>query len=177
MKAHHKDVALLLPEHVTLDWLAAQCSEEAECWIWNGRTTSNGYPLVFVGGADVSVRRVAAALAGKAFAPRQPITTTCRCRECVRPDHMRPSSAQAIGARVAREGGWRSVARAARISAARLSTTVISDEAVRAVRLAPRGQVATVAAALGVNYHTAKAIRTGRIRKDYSSPWAGMGAR
>ena len=75
MKAHHKDVALLLPEHVTLDWLAAQCSEEAECWIWNGRTTSNGYPLVFVGGADVSVRRVAAALAGKAFAPRQPITT------------------------------------------------------------------------------------------------------
>ena len=42
MKAHHKDVALLLPEHVTLDWLAAQCSEEAECWIWNGRTTSNG---------------------------------------------------------------------------------------------------------------------------------------
>ena len=46
-----------------------------------------------------------------------------------------------------------------------------------AVRLAPRGQLAAVAAQQGVNYHTAKAIRTGRIRKDYSSPWAGMGAR
>ena len=167
----------LLPAHVTTEWLLSQCHEEGECWIWAGPYTTNGYPIVFVEGRYVTVRRVAALLAGKDFGARQPITTTCRCRHCVRPSHAKPSTTRAIGAMVAREGGWQGVARAAKISATRLITSNISDEAVRAVRLAPRGQLAAVAAQQGVNYHTAKAIRTGRIRKDYSSPWAGMGAR
>ena len=77
----------------------------------------------------------------------------------------------------AKRGAWKGVARAAKISAARLKNTAISAEAVNAIRLAERGTLRAVCEQYGVKYGTAITIRTGRIRRDYRSPWAGIGAR
>lgn len=169
----------VLPAHITLDWIRAQCEEEADCWLWQGHCQQLGYPDVYLDRIEryVMARRVVAALSGHEFLHSQPVATRCGCKTCLNPAHVHPSTTSAIGRKAARSGAWSGRDRAAKISAARLARSTISDEAVLAVRMAPHGTLQAVAAEHGVNYHTARAIRTGRIRKDYSSPWAGMGAR
>lgn len=161
-------------------WLRARSIEEGECWLWQQGTTRNGYPqasLRRIGLAGLMPRRVAAALAGRPPADGQPVRMRCGCRLCVNPAHALPSSAREIGRLAAKRGGWQGAARAAKISAARLQTSAISADAVIAIRMAEGGTLQAVCSEHGVSYHTAKAIRTGRIRRDYRSPWAGMGAR
>ena len=164
---------------VDISWLKARTVEEGECWIWM-ECTSNGYPqanLRKLQAHPVLVRRIAAALAGRAPEAGQPVRMKCRCKQCVNPAHATPSSTKEIGRMAAKRGAWKGVVRAAKISAARLKTSTIDADAVTAVKMAERGTLQAVCEQYGVAYSTAKAIRSGRIRRDYSSPWAGMGAR
>lgn len=172
--------AKLAAAGIDADWLRARSIEEGECWIWQGYVGPTGHPIANVRsvGPTLTVRRIAAALAGRPPGHGQPVRVTCNCRECVNPDHAVPSSTREIGRIAAKRGAWSSAARAAKISASRRKNSSISDEAVMAVRLAERGTLQAVCDEYGLGYSTAKAIRSGRIRRrDYSSPWAGMGAR
>lgn len=173
----YEDLKAKLPPHITLAWLIERSTEEGSCWIWNGKLNTLGYPVTCLAKGYTPVRRIAAVLAGKPFADRQPVAVTCHCRQCVRPEHVRPSDPASIGKAAAKRGRWKSAARAAKISAVRRANTTISDEAVQAIRLAERGQLKAICAEHGVTYSSACAIRGGRMRRDYSSPWAGMGAR
>lgn len=173
------EIFAALPAGADVAWLHRQCVEEGTCWLWPGVHTTQGYPVFYIGrpARYVTLRRVACVLAAKAFAPRQPIAATCGNKACVNPAHLRPSNASVIGKASAARGMWRSPVRGIRISRARLAKTHIDTDTVRAIRAAPRGTVRTTAEALGVKYSTAMAIRSGRIRREYASPWAGMGAR
>ena len=165
---------------VDIGWLKARTVEEGECWIWTGCVAGHGYPLANLRKLQdrpVLVRRIAAALAGRAPDAGQPVRMKCRCKQCVNPAHATPSSTKEIGRMAAKRGAWKGIARAAKISAARLKTSTIDADAVTAVKMAERGTLQSVCEQYGVAYSTAKAIRSGRIRRDYSSPWAGMGAR
>lgn len=174
---NYEELKAKLPAHITLAWLIERSTEEGNCWIWNGKLSTQGYPVTCITRGYVLVRRIAAVLAEKPFENGQPIAVTCHCRQCVRPEHVRPSDNSTIGKAAAKRGGWKSAARAAKISAVRLANTSISQDAVHAIRLAERGELKGICSQHGVSYSTARAIRSGRIRKDYSSPWAGMGAR
>lgn len=173
----YEELKAALPAHITLAWLIERSSEEGNCWIWNGKMNSMGYPVTTLYRGHTLVRRIAAVIGEKPFESRQPIAVTCHCRQCVNPAHIRPSDNSEIGKAAAKRGRWKSAARAAKISAVRLANTSISQDAVHAIRLAERGELKGICAEHGVSYSTARAIRSGRIRKDYSSPWAGMGAR
>lgn len=172
-------IAARLPADADVEWLHRQCVEEGACWLWRGVHTTQGYPVFWVGrpARYVTVRRVAAVLAGRRFDARQPLAATCGNKRCVNPAHVRPSNARAIAQAAVRRGAYDGMARRAKISAARLKRSRISAEAVLAIRLAPSGTLPQVARDWGVAYSTAKAIHCGRMRRDYTSPWAGMGAR
>lgn len=62
--------------------------EEGECWIWSGRISPRGYPLMYVDGVRPaqSVRRVSLIASGVNVGKGAPVKTKCGNRLCVNPD-------------------------------------------------------------------------------------------
>lgn len=164
--------------NVTAEEIKNRCDELGDCWIWKQTTSSTGYPIMKVHGCGCQlVRRLSATLAGKTPAPRQPVDTTCGEKLCVNPDHMRPTTPQAVAKRAAKRGAWSSVSRAAKISAARRAGRVkLTDEQVAEIRASSEPET-KLAPLYGVNRSYIGRIRRGTDRKDYRNPFAGLGAR
>jgi len=163
---------------ITVKDLKDRSDEIGDCWIWNQGTSANGYPQMKpVGCGCKLVRRLAVELAGKALAPRQPVDTTCGEKLCVNPDHMRPTTPKAVGRRAAARGAFSTPSRGARISAARKAGRVkLTDEQVAQIRASDEPET-TLGPRFGVNRSYIGRIRRGQDRKDYSNPFAGLGAR
>lgn len=159
--------------------LKDRSDEVGDCWIWNQGTSNTGYPQMKVYGCGCKlVRRLAAELAGKTPAPRQPVDTTCGEKLCVNPDHMRLTTQKAVGKRAAERGAFSTVSRAAKISAAsRAGRVKLTDEQVAEIRASSEPETKR-APLYGVNRSYIGRIRRGQDRKDYRNPFAGlMGAR
>lgn len=152
--------------------------EFGDCWIWTQGTNGAGYPQVKVpGGTAQLVRRLAAAVGGKPPAKGQPVTTTCGEKLCVNPEHMKPSTKKAIGKAAAARGAFSGLSRAGKIAGARRAGLVkLTDEQVAEIR-ASDDTDKVLGEAYGVKSYYVARIRRGDARKDYASPWAGLGAR
>lgn len=163
---------------VTRQDLKDRSDEVGECWIWKQGVTRNGYPQMKVKGCGcMLVRRVAAEIAGKPPAPRQPVDTTCGEKLCVLPEHMRPTTPTAVGRRAAMRGAFSGVSRAAKIAAARrVGRVKLSDEQVSEIRASTKSET-ILARKFGVHRSYIGRIRRGTDRKDYSNPWNGLVAR
>ena len=152
--------------------------EFGDCLIWTQGTNGVGYPQVKVpGGTAQLVRRLAAAVGGKPPAKGQPVTTTCNEKLCVNPAHMKPSTKKAIGKAAAARGAFSGLSRAGKIAGARRAGLVkLTDDQVAAIR-ASEDSDKELGQAYGVKSYYVARIRRGDARRDYASPWAGLGAR
>lgn len=169
---------VLIAETLQIMKILEYTDEIGECLIWNGATSSRGgYPIIKLSGCDCQlVRRVAFVLAGGVLLPRQPVDVTCNERLCVNPDHLRASTTAKIAAKAAAQGKFSSMARGAKIAAARRTKAKLTIEQARVIRLSDEsGPV--LAERYGVNRSCINGIKAGTRWRDYTNPFVGLGAR
>jgi len=163
---------------ITEQDLRDRSEEVGECWIWQQGNGARGYPVIKPpGGLPTTVRRIAAALAGKPPAPRQPVLATCGERLCVNPAHMQPTTVANVGKQAAKRGGWKGIVRAANIARTKRAApgAKLSDAQVVEIRASSEPET-VLGLRYGVNRSYIGRIRRGLGRRDYRNPFAGLGA-
>ena len=151
--------------------------EDGDCRIWDGCVSGNGTPKMSAfKQKNLTVRRVVAELHGHKIAGKI-VTNTCGNRLCVAPEHVLVVNHSQQGKLNAERAGFASkISRRAKISASARKRAKLTLEAVEDIRYGP-GTVEEKCARYGIAKATAMSIRAYKTWQDYSSPWAGMGAR
>lgn len=162
---------MTLPD-ITADWLLARAKDNGEgCLIWT-RYSQNGNPKATFGSEAVplNVRRVIwKALTGKEPRKGHIIKTCCGTWNCIDPAHLvqKPEGAktkgrkQTLAAKVAN-----SKAQRARSKIAGVIDEIKSSELTQA----------DVAEKYGISQSLVSQINLNKIWRDYSNPFAGLGA-
>lgn len=156
--------------------------DEDGCWLWLGACNlrgSTGIPMMGLRGAQgktVSVRRVAARVAGRAVGAGQKVDAACGKRLCVRPDCMRPLSPRQIVRLAVQRGAIKTgqTTSARKLAAARALPHVKVDwPTVRAMRARYQdlGDAKAVGAEFGLRPDHAHRICTHRLWRE-PSPFA-----
>lgn len=164
---------------ITLEKIKARCETDSGCWVWEGAVSSTGYPIIHQRpGTCKLVRRVVAELKGTPPEPRQPVVVKCGEKCCCNPDHIRLSTVKNVGRKAAKEGAFSKLDRRMKIANAKRNSpnAKLDIQKARDIRLSEKSSAA-LAVEYGVNLSLIKAIRAGRAWRDYSSPFAGLGAR
>lgn len=149
--------------------------EVGDCWIWNSTVSKpGGYPIMNVSGCGCRlVRREAFMLAGGVLLPRQPVDVICDERRCVNPAHLVASSTAKIAQKAADQGKFSSLARGAKIAAARRTKAKITIEDARVIRMSDEANP-VLAARYGVNKSVIQGVKSGARWRDYSNPFVGL---
>jgi hypothetical protein len=159
----------------TLGGLKCRCTEEGQCWLWHGSEDGQGRPVAIHMGKRHPARRLARQFAdGKEVPADKVVTSTCGNLACISPECSVITTNAMAHKMAAARGDYRNAERDRRMALSKRAQSTISDELVERIRAADNGRKA--ADETGVSYSHAKAIRAGRSRKDYSSPFAGLGA-
>lgn len=154
--------------------LLDRTEEFADCLLWTGSTTKQGYPTYKPYCKPCAlVRRVMFELNGGVLEPRVPVVTTCGEKLCIHPLHLKKSTTQAVGAAAAKRGAFSSRARAAKIAAAKRKKGKLTLEKVRAIRSSTESGP-TLAALYGVDRSLITGIKAGTRWREYSGHWAGL---
>lgn len=164
---------------ITLQIIHDRCDEVGDCWLWKDATGAQGYPIIRrrPGGCQL-VRRVVVALDGRPAMARQPVASTCGEKLCCNPAHLAPSTIAAVAKKAAANGSFSRPERAARIAASKRKSdsAKLTMEQAREIRASTEsGPV--LAERYGVNRSLIGGIRRGQAWRDYSNPFAGLGAR
>jgi hypothetical protein len=159
-----------LPE-ITADWLLERCREEDGCLVWVGHCDNGGEdPRASIDGHKFYVRRaVWAAMSGRQPSANELIGTTCDNARCCDPAHViRRTRSQAL------KGVPKSLITRAKIAKAKRRADV-PDDAVAQILASPlRGE--DEAKRWGMCKSSINKIRNRTMRRDYGSPFAGLGA-
>lgn len=169
-----KTLYTMVDDTMTALRIMDQIDEYGDCWIWNGATSSGGYPIMKIYGCGCRlVRRVAFGLSGGVLAMREPVAVTCGERRCVNPDHLVASSMAEIGKAAGARGAFSGMARSAKIAAARREKAKLTIDHARVIRVSDEsGPV--LAARYNVNRSVINGIKNGTRWKDYANPFAGL---
>lgn len=165
----------LITQTLELMALIERTEELADCHLWTGSTTKQGYPTYKPFGCGCTlVRRRVFVLNGSALAPRVPLEMTCDEKLCINPAHMRASTTARIGQKAAARGAWTGKLRAAKISKAkRRDHAKLNIELAREIRLSTE-PTKLLAQRHSVNPSLINGIKAGTRWKDYSSHFAGL---
>ena len=151
--------------------------DDAGCMIWTGSMTSSGYPRVVAKGRATTVRRMLAEKKlGRPLRENEFAASTCNCATCVADEHIRVVTIAKRREETGAAGGYSNPAKAAKISAFKRKTAKLTKENAENARSDPRPS-AVVGAELGVCGALIRQLRRGEVWKDYTSPFAGLGAR
>lgn len=154
---------------MTLDDIKDRCVEEGECWLWKGALSGGKWPCIWHEGKTVPVRRVVWTLhKGKTIPANVCITPKCDNDLCVCPGCL----VGRVGRRAARPA---TMQRRIRMATSLRAKSRISDEAVMDIRTSGE-PLAVLAERHGISYSYADQLRRGVRRRDFSSPFAGLGA-
>lgn len=155
--------------------LLSSTEEYADCILWTGATTRQGYPIYKPYGCGCTlVRRRVYELTTGPLETRVPIATTCDEKLCINPAHLKKTTASAVGAKAGARGAWSGKARGAKIAAAkRAKSSKITMDDARVIRMSDEsGPV--LAARYDVNRSVINGIKAGTRWRDYSNPFAGL---
>lgn len=153
--------------------LQAQTEELADCWLWQGATTSQGYPIVKHEGSCKLVRRVMFELHGGTLTARQPIATMCGEKLCVNPEHLKASTVAKVAQAAAKRGAWTGLTRSAKIATKKRKTAKINMGIAQEIRNSTEINK-VLAARFGINKSLAARIKSGHAWRDYSNPFQGL---
>lgn len=79
---------MTLDDIETVEQIKLQCTEEGDCWIWDGDRKNGRTPTIYLGGKLCSVRRVVAEATGLELGRKLLATNTCNDQRCVAPHHI-----------------------------------------------------------------------------------------
>lgn len=159
-------------ENFTLDDLQSLVrADEGGCLLWVGAASDGKRPMIWIDGASVSARRVIYELARGPIPEGYRIGVKCRKELCVCPDCLvaRTTSQSLRG--INRDEAFRR-----KISATKRAASSLTPEIVAEIRCSPLNNV-HLGRQLGMPHQTIAKIRHQEIWKDYTSPFAGLGAR
>jgi hypothetical protein len=174
----------LIDETMLMMRVVMNIEQVGDCWEWTGAVGHTGHPIINlrqpIDGLPrkgcTLVRRFVYMLAGHTLIPRKPIDCRCNNKLCVNPAHLFQSSSAKVAQKAAQAGAWKGEARARKISAKKRAKAKINFEIASEIRLSPEsGPV--LAARYGVDKSLVNNIKRGTIWRDYSTPFAGLGAR
>lgn len=161
----------------TLEAIRAKCTEEGDCWLWNGALSHGTTPTMRIDGDkhQVSVRRYVLELQGKKVDGLK-ATNTCNDPRCVCPAHAVAWPTSRMLKRVAVTSGYGLCpARNAKIAAGKRQHSPVTPELVTEIRNSPESGHA-IARRLGLSQSTVQAIRAHETWKDYSNPFFQLAA-
>jgi hypothetical protein len=155
-----------------LQRILSRCKEDGGCLLWPGAMADGTCPQMRVKGKTVNVRRKHFELTVGPIPAGMVVAVTCECQRCIR--HVEPQTTAQVSQRVAASGVFSTQAHAAKIAAGKRKRSKFSDEAFELIRESE--ELGTVLAErLGMNHSYLCRARRGIQRKDYNTPWAGLG--
>lgn len=158
----------------TMESLIARTDEEGDCLIWKGYI-GNGVPQVSHHGKVIAVRRLMLELQGRVLRIGDHAASKCRNPSCVNPEHI--SHRNKFQHSAAMHSAPRNEeVRAAKLAAFRRKTAKLDMEKAREIRCSDEsGPV--LAARYGVDKALVSRIRRNEAWREFSNPFAGLGAR
>lgn len=159
--------------------IQSRCIECGDCWHFLKRRMTEStkrHPLMSIGGKVLLVRRVAYEEAHGPIPAGKNIVPICGDPRCVNPKHQKQMTFAEVGRLAAKNGAYSNPARGKAISEAIAHRRKLSPEAIAEIKASDTPS-RELAAKFGVNKSLIPRIRRGDSHKDYSNPWAGLGAR
>lgn len=161
-------------EDITLDWIYARVVEDDDgCLLWNCACGGGGkLPQARIGGKAMVMRRVIWELVYEKPIPSdRRVSPGCKKDKCIHPDHMKAQKINAVF-----RGVKRSLTHKANIAKARRASSKWSEDEIRAIKASDE-PIDVLAERHGMDRSYVHYIQRDRARRDYSSPFAGLGAR
>jgi len=160
----------------TMEDIKARCLQVGECWEWQGAFDGAGTPVLRHKGDKklTQVRRHVLSLKGKNIDGLL-ATNTCDNRKCVCPAHAAAWTRKKLQGRIAKKiRGMESRKRALSLAARKRSKA--NEEIVRQMRESGKSPLQLMAET-GFGETMVRQILSHETWKDYSNPFAGLGAR
>lgn len=161
-----------------LKYLKDRCTFCGGCWEWTGWAgKSKVHPQFKMDGKHFLARRVAWQLVRGPIPDGTKLLMTCECQVCINPAHAIAVTESEKGKRAAAKGAFSSLTRCKKISDVRRARQAkLTLEQAQEIRFS-NGRAVELAEKFGVHESRIYAIWRGESWKDYSSPFAGLGAR
>jgi hypothetical protein len=160
-----------------LEIIESLCEKDGPCWFWTGAMDDRGRPTMRFKGKTVAVRRVVRMLTDdKDIPPGMQVPCSCGHTSCVSPDCSSVATPKKRAQMAASRGAFNRPDALLKSTLTRRARSHITEDKIRRIRNA-EGPSWKVAEAEGVSLSHTKNIRANRARKDYSNPFAGLGAR
>lgn len=157
-----------------LQKIKARCIEDGGCLIWPGAMADGNCPHMRNGRKYVNVRRFLYEQTTGPIPQGMLIAVTCECKRCLR--HVAPMTTQQVRQKVADQGVYAPAIHGPKVAAGwRRAGVKHPEDVIREIRASDESGAA-LARRLNVSESHVSKIRRGAARKDYSNPFAGLGA-
>jgi len=154
--------------------IRSNCTEEGNCWLWNGGLDGHGRPQKRHKGKTVYVRRVVRELAdGEPVPPHLVVPASCGNKLCVSPECSCRATHKTRATMAAKRGAYNNAAKTAKQTAAKRAKSWITEDMVEHIRAAP-GPASRIAEQTKVSLSHVKAIRRGDARRPLANPFGGL---
>lgn len=159
-------------EDITLDWLLSRVHEDDDgCLIWTESVNPHsGLPVMRWYESMKTVRSVVYLLIHGQMRKGKRTALSCGKKLCVHPDHVLAQNWNA-----SLKGREIPIDTRIKIAMGQRKKSRLTDEQVQSIRSAI-GTIREIGPEFGISYAHAAYIRRDEVRRDYSSPFAGLGA-
>ena len=161
--------------HVTDEWfvryVALRMRRDGAHLVWTGNFDYWHRAVLHIDGGRYDVRRELYRIrTSKTLGKRDTVRARCEHEACMAP------ACQVVRKAKGNKGQKHSVATKAKLAAVKRNRSKYGSDLVAQVKASTKSYK-QIARETGMKLSTVGAIKGGRLWKDYSSPWAGMGAR
>lgn len=158
-----------------IERIKSLCTDDGGCHIWT-RSCCNGHPAIRVEGKTKLVRRVLWTEMHGEIQTGRIVHMTCTTPKCVNPEHIELTTPKKLGKELGALGLMSGPVRSAAIARARRSHAKLSDESVFEIRNS--NELGCILAERhGVSPAHISKVQKHKAWRDFSSPFAGLGAR
>ena len=154
-----------------VEYFGRSMRREGSHLVWEGSWDQWHRAVLRIDGGRYDVRRELYRIrTGRALGFKDSVRSKCEHETCM------AAACQVVHKAKGSKGPRHSVATKAKLAAAKRARSKYSPELVAAVKASTKSYK-QIALETGMKLSTVGAIKAGRLRKDYSSPWAGLWAR
>lgn len=155
----------------TYEEIKANCVDDGGCLIWQGATNGTGYPKY----GRMAVRRRAYELAYGPLEPSDLVTVTCGCSMCLEKTHLKKTNKAEV-ATISNSRPATQLKRSASLAKTnRPRLGKINMEIAQEIRNSDKSGL-ELAEELNVSPSLISCVRKHKSWRDYSNPFAGLGA-
>ena len=161
-----------------LESLLSRAEEVGDCLEWQGSYGSQGVPIVSLKNVHLQARRAvyqAICCGPLPITSKNPITTTCDNKRCVKPEHLKRSTTKKVAIKAGKAGKFSTLSRSLAISRGNREAgrCKLSPEQVAEIRVS-EGTNKAVAQIYGVNASLIGRIKNGKCHPQPFSVWSQL---